>query len=88
MAEPLCLRDGAHDTRLVEPLLKALLGGSGQNVAFALPASDIGSVQGDVVLSFNLLSLCLDHVIDDLQARFALDGLSHPCHTFRPQCIT
>ena len=84
----LVIRNGSDNTWLVEPLLKVLLGGSSQNISFTLATTNVGTVQDDGVLSWNLLSLCLDHVLYDLHARLALDGLSRPCNTFSPQCVT
>ena len=69
-------------------MVEVFLRSSGQDIAFALATTNVGTVQEDDVLTWNLLSLCLDQVLNDLQARLALDRLSQPCNTVSPQGIS
>lgn len=54
----------AHHAWFMEPFLKAVLSCPGQDVAaaFALAATYISTVQGDVVLPWNRLRLLLDEL--------------------------
>lgn len=72
---------GSRIARFLQPSVEMLLSSAGKNIALALRAPHIGTVQKDVMLAWDRTGLSIDDLLYAFDPGFALDRLHHLCCT-------